>query len=80
MKSINEDTPFNEAENGAMSTMTAVLGRLATYSGVKIDWDQAFASNKTQFIDPLAWEEPSPLEPLDDGSYAIAVPGQTKVI
>ena len=30
---IRNDKPYNEAEYGATSTMTAILGRMATYSG-----------------------------------------------
>ena len=38
---IRNDTPYNEAEYGATSTMTAILGRMATYSGQIVKWDQA---------------------------------------
>ena len=31
--SIRNNEKYNEGENGAMSTMTAILGRMATYSG-----------------------------------------------
>ncbi|HEY2841190.1 MAG TPA: Gfo/Idh/MocA family oxidoreductase, partial [Pirellulales bacterium] len=39
--SIRAGKPYNEAEAGAMSTMTAILGRLATYSGKVISFEQA---------------------------------------
>jgi len=31
---------FADAENGAKSTMTSILGRMATYSGQVMDWDE----------------------------------------
>lgn len=80
MDAIKNDTPCNEAKNGAMSTMTAVLGRLATYSGKSINWDEAFACELTDVMDPLAWDDPAPVLPLDDGYYPIPVPGKTEVL
>ncbi|HEX9793898.1 MAG TPA: Gfo/Idh/MocA family oxidoreductase, partial [Planctomycetota bacterium] len=42
---VRNDTPHNEAKNGAMSTMTAILGRLASYSGQEIGMEAALASD-----------------------------------
>ncbi|WP_437222133.1 Gfo/Idh/MocA family protein [Planctomicrobium sp. SH661] len=39
-EAIVQDKPHNEAENGAYSTLTAIMGRLATYSGQLIRWDE----------------------------------------
>ncbi len=33
---------FADAENGAKATMTAIMGRMATYSGEVMEWDKAF--------------------------------------
>ena len=38
---IREDKPINNAYYAAESTMSAVLGRMATYSGQEISWDEA---------------------------------------
>ena len=38
---IRNDLPYNEAEYGAHSTMTAIFGRMATYSGKVCHWDDA---------------------------------------
>ena len=32
---------FADAENGAKSTMTSILGRMATYTGQRIEWEKA---------------------------------------
>ena len=68
---------FNEADYGAHSTMTAILGRMATYSGQVVKWDEALANGK-QLADPgllTSFDSPAPVLPLDDGQYPIARPG-----
>jgi predicted dehydrogenase len=44
--SIRAGQPINEAQAVAESTMTAIIGREATYSGQSVDWDQAMNSTK----------------------------------
>jgi predicted dehydrogenase len=69
---------FADAENGAKSTMTSIMGRMATYSGQLIEWDKAINSGIN--IHPKVYDfnaEP-PVMPNADGFYAIAVPGVTK--
>ena len=80
IKAVYDDLPHYEVDYGATSTMTAVLGRLATYSGQTIAWDDAFASERVQTTDAESWDAEAPVQPLDDGSYRIAVPGKTKVL
>ena len=41
---VRNDKPYNQVEPGAMATMTAILGRMATYSGKIVAWDDAFNS------------------------------------
>ena len=77
---IRNNTPYNEAEYGAMSTMTAILGRLATYSGVEVDMKAALNSEKTIFPPNLAWDADMPVKPGPDGMYPRAIPGQFKGI
>ncbi|MGN6133602.1 MAG: Gfo/Idh/MocA family protein [Aureliella sp.] len=77
---IRNDLPYNEAENGAMSTMTAIIGRMATYSGQAIDWEKAMASELRLTTDAEDWSSQAPIQPLEDGGYRIATPGKTKVM
>ena len=71
---------YNEVENGAVSTMTAIMGRMATYSGKKVEWDAALNSQIDLMPERFAWNaEPRNL-PLADGSYAIPVPSITKAV
>ncbi len=77
---IRGDKPYSEAENGAMSTMTAIFGRMAAYSGKELEWDAAFNSKVEIFPKVLAWDaDPGP-KPGTDGFYPLPIPGQTKVI
>lgn len=71
---------FADAENGAKSTMTAIMGRMATYSGKMVTWDEALNSEINLFPDKLAWDANPKLMPGPDGFYPVAVPGKTIVI
>jgi len=76
---IRKNTDYNEAFNGAKSTLTSIMGRYATYSGLEIGWDQALNSELNLFPDKLAWDaEPKSL-PNAEGFYKIAMPGQWKL-
>lgn len=77
MAAILTGQPYNEADWAAESTMTAILGRMATYSGKVVAWDEAVHSQLDLMPKNLAWDvEPLP-KPGPDGCYACAVPGVT---
>ena len=78
--SIRAGKPINEAEFGALSSMTSILGRMCTYSGQMIDWTTAL--NSTVSLQPKEYnfKTDPPVMPSADGWYAIAVPGLTKVV
>lgn len=69
---------FADAENGAHSTMTSILGRMATYSGRVITWDKAINSGLDIHPKVYAWDAAPPVLPNADGFYSIATPGVTK--
>ena len=77
---IRNDTPYNEAEYGATSSMTSVFGRMATYSGKEIEWDKAVASNIDTMPKNLAWDANPLVMPDADGNYQLAIPGKTVTI
>ena len=77
---IRNNKDYNEAERGAMSSMTAILGRLATYSGQMIDMDKALKSEVDLFPKSLAWDADMLVKPLPSGMYPRAIPGKSKVI
>jgi predicted dehydrogenase len=74
---IRADLPYNEAEYGAKSTLTSILGRMATYSGQKVTWEQALNSEEALVPDRYAWDGTPPTVPFENGQYAIPMPGST---
>jgi len=71
---------FADAENGAKSTMTSILGRMATYSGQVIDWDKALNSGLNLMPKKFDWNALPPVVPNEEGYYPIAIPGVTKYV
>lgn len=70
---------FWDAENGAKSTMTSILGRMATYSGQVVEWDKAINSGISLQPKVYDWNALPPVVPNDDGYYPVATPGITKL-
>ena len=80
MDAIRNDKKYNEGWFGATSSMTAVLGRMATYSGKVVKWDDAVANGPDEMPKQFAWDAKPPVLPDANGSYehAVAVPGVYK--
>lgn len=74
----NGEFKFADAENGAKSTLTSVMGRMATYSGQVMEWDKILNSGISIQPAKYAWDAPPPVLPDADGFYPIATPGVTK--
>jgi hypothetical protein len=56
----------------AKSTMLAIMGRMAAYTGQKITWDQAMNSQEKLGPEKYEWSDlPTP---------QVAMPGQTKFV
>lgn len=70
----------NEADSAADSTMTAILGRMATYSGQLVTWDEAVKSTLTYAPDRIAWDATPRSKAKADGIYPCALPGITKAL
>ena len=73
----------NEAEYGAKSTMTSILGRLCTYTGKELRWEDAINSNVSLCdVDALAdmKADEAPVKPDENGRYEIMMPGKPGVI
>jgi myo-inositol 2-dehydrogenase / D-chiro-inositol 1-dehydrogenase len=71
-----------EGEWGAKSTMTAIFGRMATYSGQMLKWDDCL--NSQIVVSPVekytSFGDAPPTKPDADGWYALPTPGKTKVV
>ncbi len=75
---IRNNKPYNMVELGAMSTMTAILGRMATYSGKVVTWDEALNSQLSLAPERIAWDAPTRDLPDAEGRYPVAMPGVTR--
>ena len=74
---IRNDTPYLEAEYGATSTMTGLLGRMCTYSGQQIEWEDAINSKIELLPKTFSWDALPLVLPDSNGFYPVAVPGKT---
>jgi len=75
---IRTGEPINDGEYGAKSTLTSVMGRMASYSGQIVTWEQALNSSENTMPARLAWDANPPTLPDDSGFYKIAMPGVWK--
>jgi predicted dehydrogenase len=76
---IRNNTPLNNAYYGAESTMTSVMGRMATYSGKELTWDQALNSKVQHMPAIVTAETEPPVKPDANGAYPVAIPGKPGV-
>jgi myo-inositol 2-dehydrogenase / D-chiro-inositol 1-dehydrogenase len=73
---------INDVEYAANSTLTAIMGRMASYSGKVITWEQALNSQENLVPDDFKYfdDDPPPSAiPDENGNYPIPVPGKTKI-
>ena len=79
---IRDGVDYNESYYGAMSTMTAILGRMACYSGKELTMEDALNSGRQLFPygKDLNWDAEPPVLPGDDGYYEVPTPGVTNVL
>src|SRR5258706_13064871 len=69
--SIRKGEPINNGVRMARSTMLAIMGRMAAYTGKEITWDEALNSQENLQPPKLDWDMPLPVPP-------VAIPGKTK--
>lgn len=69
---------LNDAQFGAESTMTAILGRMATYSGQVLTWEEAMATDLKLVPELNSFDDQAPVLPDKEGRYPIPVPGVTR--
>lgn len=71
--SIRNGKPINNGEYMSKSTLMAIMGRMATYTGQAITWDQALHSAENLAPDRYTWDATPPRS-------EVAIPGVTKPI
>ena len=72
-RAIRRGEPVNDGVRMANSTLLAIQGRMAAYTGQEITWEQAMQSQEKRFPGNLRWNMPLDVPPL-------ARPGQTKFV
>jgi len=70
--SIRSGKPKNDDLNLATSTLLAIMGRHAAYSGQQVTWDQALSSEVSLVPKPIDWNGKHEVPGL-------AIPGRSKV-
>ena len=71
--SIRGGKPINNGDYMSKTTLMAIMGRMATYTGQKITWDQALNSEENLSPDRYAWDATPP-------KSEVAIPGVTKFV
>ncbi len=65
--------PINDGEMMARSTMMAIMGRMAAYTGQTVTWDEAFNSQESLMPPKVDWDVSLATPP-------VAMPGVTKLV
>ncbi len=68
--SIRAGKPINDCERGTNSVMTAIMARMAAYTGQTITWEQAMNSKESLVPDSPSFDKPAP-------EAVVAIPGKT---
>lgn len=71
--SIRAGKPLNDGDRMCSSTLMALMGRMAAYTGQEITWEQALNSKEQLVPEHLDWNMELPVPP-------IAMPGRTRFI
>jgi predicted dehydrogenase len=71
--SIRAGRPINDGKRMAQTTLMAIMGRMAAYTGQEITWDQALNSQEKLMPGDLDWNTRWDLPP-------IATPGLTQLV
>jgi predicted dehydrogenase len=71
--SIRAGNPINDGIWMTTSTLMAIMGRMAGYTGQQITWEQALNSQEKLVPNPVDWNSPLPIAPM-------AQPGRTKFV
>ncbi len=75
-RAIRENLDHNEAERGALSSLMAIMGREAAYTGQMVTWEDALNSEKSIVPTAETWDGEAPILPGEDGRYPVAKPGR----
>jgi predicted dehydrogenase len=71
--SIRNGKPINNGHYMANSTMLAIMGRMCTYTGKELTWDECINSEERLGPKQYAWNDEVP-------DVKVAMPGRTKLV
>lgn len=77
---IRAGKPINNGDYMCQSTLLAILGREAGYTGQEIAWEELKASKLNLSPERYAFDAPPPILPGPDGNYPVAMPGVTQFV
>lgn len=72
-ESIRKGSPLNNGDYMSKSTLMAIMGRMATYTGQRVTWEEAMQSKEDLSPEGYAWNAKPPVS-------EVAIPGTTKVV
>ena len=72
------DHRLDDTQRGVNATMSAIMGRMATYSGKVINWDEAFSYDHSLVPELHSFSDEPPVVPNSQGKYPTPIPGITK--
>jgi len=73
LASIRTGQRLNDGEHMCNSTLMAIMGRMAAYTGQEITWEELLNSKERLVPENLSWDMSLPIAPM-------AVPGKTKFV
>lgn len=78
--SIRNGKPINNGRYMALSTMTGILGQIASFTGQKVSWDQVTEAGNVFGPAECSFSMEPPVKPDTNGLYPVAIPGVTKLL
>ena len=69
--SIRDGKPINNGHYMCNSTMIAIMGRMCTYTGQELTWDECYSNDQRLGPQQYAWNDDVP-------PGIVAIPGITK--
>ena len=79
-KAVRDDSPFNDIDRGVHASFVSIMGRMAVDSGQELTHETCWNSTYDLCPDIENWtmDSPAPVMPQADGTYPLAIPGETK--
>ncbi len=77
-RAIRSGETINNGHYMVVSDMLQIMGRMASYTGKVVTWDEAMASPLNLAPSAYTWDATPPTQPDAEGNYPIAMPGITQ--